>query len=305
MNLMTLKEIEEYENGILQLQYDKFNRIINRVLTEKSSEKNITLSIMNSFTLNAHAIKKTQEEYEIIIRSGCIPMIFQVVGENVDYFKKHFSHLDSIEDAVSWACVCVWMQIFSHELGHTVRGHNDIERTQSMFNLVEELDHSPEYYAGKYSGDIDMLRMLMEFDADIYSSVYVGEQIRDLIINIKDVAPQVSERDIIKLAISGIFFFFNYVAEKERVSGKYPPSVVRINMIKSGINIAVNELISLTEEDINEATSEAVNDCIAFLIEDCYLNMDGGDMYWEHAKLVETTLKKEYSTFVELITPWE
>ncbi|HHC6612697.1 TPA: hypothetical protein ACN311_001890 [Vibrio parahaemolyticus] len=303
MKIMTRDEVLEYENGLFKPTFQMFENIVNDVNHAMSSlERNIEFSVANSYEFNAHARKEEDgNTYTIILRSGIIPMTFQVIGENIDFFTKHYPELEDKETSLALGSVFVWTQIFAHELGHIIRGHTDILKNKST-NLVEDSAQiSMVEMPSESELETDQVKMLMEFDADIFSSYFVAQVILNTIKNAKKEI-DVEDKTIVSLALTAMFFLFNYLCELEGKSTKYPPAMVRANAIHMHLIKHLSGKTSLSDEDLSKVMRKSIFDAYSFLVDEHSFQQGMGQSDLDHLYNVETDLLSKYPVFTDLIS---
>ena len=87
--MMNREEVLKLGDGIFEHPFNMFENIIEEVNKAMSDlDKSIQFSVINSFKFNAHARKLDEKTYTIKLRSGIVPMTFQIIAENVDFFVK-------------------------------------------------------------------------------------------------------------------------------------------------------------------------------------------------------------------------
>ena len=299
---MNREEVLKLGDGIFEHPFNMFENIIEEVNKAMSDlDKSIQFSVINSFKFNAHARKLDEKTYTIKLRSGIVPMTFQIIAENVDFFVKKYPELEDKEASVALGSVFVWTQIFTHELGHILRGHVDIINNKST-NLVDgNSEMSMVEIPTKSELEKDQVKMLMEFDADIFSSYFVAKVILNTIGNTRK-ERDIEDKTIVSLAITSMFFFFNYLCELEGKSTKYPPAMIRINAIHTYIIKYLSGKMSLSDDELSKVMEESFDDAYSFLVDEKSFEQSLEHTELEHLENVETHLLSKYPVFAELIS---
>jgi hypothetical protein len=300
--MMNREEVLELEDGIFEHPFNMFENIIEEVNNAMSGlDKSIQFSVINSFKFNAHARKLDDKTYTIQLRSGIVPMTFQIIAENVDFFVKKYPELGDKEASVALGSIFVWTQIFTHELGHIIRGHVDIVNNKST-NLVDDTaEMSMVEIPTKSELEKDQVKMLMEFDADIFSSYFVAKVILNTIENARK-ERDLEDKTIVSLAITSMFFFFNYLCELEGKSTKYPPAMVRINAIHTYMVKYLSGKTSLSDNELSEVMQESFYDAYSFLVDENSFEQSLERTELDHLENVETHLLSKYPVFAKLIS---
>lgn len=300
--MMNRKEVLEFEDGIFKHPFLMFEKIIKEVNKAMSAlGKNIQFSVINSYEFNAHARKLDDKTYTIKLRSGIVPMTFQIIAENVDFFVQKYPELEDKEASVALGSLFVWTQIFTHELGHIIRGHVDIINNKST-NLVDDTaEMSMVEIPSKSDLEKDQVKMLMEFDADIFSSYFVAKVIINTIKNAKK-ERNLEDKTIVSLAITSMFFFFNYLCEIEGKSTKYPPAMVRVSAIHTYIVKYLSGKTSLSDEELSQLMRESFYEAYSFLVDENSFKQSLIRTELDYLANVETHLLSKYPVFTKLIS---
>lgn len=300
--MMNRKEVLEFEDGIFKHPFLMFEKIVKEVNKAMSAlGKNIQFSVINSYEFNAHARKLDDKTYTIKLRSGIVPMTFQIIAENIDFFVQKYPELEDKEASVALGSIFVWTQIFTHELGHIIRGHVDIVNNKST-NLVDDTSEmSMVEMPTKSDLEKDQVKMLMEFDADIFSSYFVAKVIINTIKNAKK-ERRLEDKTIVSLAITSMFFFFNYLCEIEGKSTKYPPAMVRVSAIHTYIVKYLSGKTSLSDEELSQLMKESFYDAYSFLVDENSFKQSLSRTELDYLANVETHLLSKYPVFTKLIS---
>lgn len=301
--MMARDEVIEYEGGIFKPVFFMFEKIIKDInLAMIELDREIEFGVVNSYDFNAHASKKAENKYTINFRSGIIPMTLDIVSKNTDYFRTTYPELENIETPIALGCVYVWTQILSHELGHILRGHVDITATKST-NMIDDVSQMSMIEVPTES-DIsqDQVKMLMEFDADIFSAYFISKVITNTIINTKNDKEGLNEKNIISLALTTIFFFFNFLCETEGKSTKYPPAMVRSNAIQLHLVKHLSGKTSLTDDQLSDLMKDCLFDAYSFLVDKSNFKQDMDKDSLDYLYSIETNLLRYHPKFVEIIS---
>lgn len=258
----------EYEDGIFQGAYQLFERIVNDLnKAYKDVGFSLEFALTGSFKFNAHAIKFKENEYIIAFRSGIVTKTLHTLGREIDFYKDKFESKQLVdkEAPLALGCTFIWIQMFTHELGHIIRGHNDISKDRSMINMLgpaQEL--CSEEILTDLSISKDELKFLIEIDADVFSSFFVAQQVIDLTKKPKD-GSLISEKDILTICFSSIFFFFNWVNENQSDTTKYPPAMLRSHILFEEIIRYLDGKLNLSVSEIKAIEGEITYECYSFL----------------------------------------
>jgi len=297
-----MKKAANYEIKIFKTVFKNFERIIeevNIVLSELG--KDIQLSLIDSMELNAHADKYDDKTYTIELRNGIIPLTSKVIGYNLDFFKKYFPQLEDVEISIALGSQFIWTQIFTHELGHIVRGHVDIVNNKP----IDYIGNSSKMFMTRVSQKLDLekdqVAMLMEYDADIFSSFFLAHQVLSMIKNPKKING-LSEKTIIELALTSIFFCFNYLCEHEGINTLYPPAMIRVNAIHTHLIKHLSGKTTLSDDELSKLMHESVFDAYSFLTDEDDFQQNMEESGLDHLHYIETHLLNKYPTFESLIS---
>lgn len=302
--MMNREEVIQLENGIFESPFNMFENIVDEVNKAMSSlGKSIQFSVINNYEFNAHARKLNEKTYTIQLQSGIVPITLEIIADNVDFFLKQYPELENKETSLALGCIFVWTQIFTHELGHIIRGHVDIVDNE-LTNLVDDTSQmSMVDIPNKSAMEQDQIRMLMEFDADIFSSYFVAKIIINTIKTAqKEIDLEEPDKTIVGLAITSMFFFFNDLCKREGKSTKYPPAMVRINAIHIYIIKYLSGKISLSDDELSKVMKESYYDAYSFLVDENDFGQSLKSSELEHLYRVEKNLVSKYSLFTELIS---
>ncbi|GAB7270375.1 hypothetical protein DZS_17690 [Dickeya ananatis] len=136
--------------------------------------------VKDDFNLNAHAKKKGNDFY-IVLLSGLIPITFDILAENVEFFMEEYPDLKDKEAPVALGCVFIWHHIFGHEIGHIARGHLSLVESKET-NLVGDYQvYSMGYNAYDDDFSENQIKTLMEYDADVFSAPFVADVVLNTI----------------------------------------------------------------------------------------------------------------------------
>ncbi|WP_114721725.1 hypothetical protein [Vibrio cholerae] len=299
--MMTKEEVSDYENGIFKPSYEMFERIVESVNDAMSElDREIKFSVINSYDFNAHARKPDENTYTIQLRSGIIPMTLQIIGENVDFYTSKYPMLEDKETPVALGCVFVWTQIFAHELGHIIRGHVDLTKNNST-NLIDDEQLSMIEVPSDTDLEKDQIKMLMEFDADLFSTFFVAEVLLNVIKNPnKDI--EVEDETILSVAIASIMIFFNFLCETEGKITKYPPAMVRANVIQEKLVGHLSGKTTLSDSELSRVMTTTIYDVFSFLDDEGAFQQDMGQQSLDFLAKVENRLLHLHPVFVDLIS---
>lgn len=299
--MMTHDEIKDYEHGIFWPALELFEKqltALNIALADMGKE--IYIQVSNDYSLNAHAIKRADKKYLINIRSGIIPLTFGIIAENVDFFLEKYPDLEDKETSVMLGTLLVWTQIFGHELGHILRGHLDVVNN-NITNLVDDESALSIIHSTKGTSlELDYARMIMEFDADIFSAFFVANRVLSMIKN----APEksIKEETLISLALTSIFFFFNELCKIEGKSTKYPPSMVRANALNMHLVKHLSGKTSFSDEELSEIMRHSIFDTYSFLVDKGAFNQGMDSVSLDSLDKIETNLLNMHRVFEDLMT---
>lgn len=259
----------------------------------------IEFSVSLSSSLNARAEKKSHG-YSITMNSGIFEKSFQIVGENIDYYKqKHGAELDK-EFYVSIGCAIIWTSIFGHELGHILRGHLDYLESHSS-NTIDESSEPPALtvnYFDEFS--YERTKLLMEFDADVFCTKLIAEHISFL--EKKSLTDSICTKGvIIDIAISSLYFLFNEQCRLEGESTKYPKAILRLNCMLNFITKHLASKGTLSENEARKAVNETAFGVYSFLVDDNYYNQATSSDELAKLDFNEKRLLADHSRFNEII----
>ncbi|KPM00438.1 hypothetical protein AN167_07490 [Vibrio splendidus] len=298
---MTKEEVVDYEDGIFKSSYEMFEQIIKDVNHAMSElDRKINFSVINSYNFNAHARKPSDNTYTIKLRSGIIPKTFQLISENVDFFSSKYPSLEDDETPVALGCVFVWTQIFAHELGHIIRGHVDLAKNNST-NLIDDEQLSMIEIPTETDLEKDQIKMLMEFDADLFSTYFLAKIILNVIKNAKKES-NIDEKTILSVAMASIVMFFNFLCETEGKSTKYPPAMVRANVIQDKLVSHLNGKTTLSGPELSKVMTTAIYDTFTFLDDEGTFQQSLDRQSLDFLAQVEKRLINLHPVFVDLIS---
>lgn len=300
----TDEEMINYDDGIFKATYKMLQGIIGRLnKAQGESGFSVELSVINSLEFNAHALKTGDKEYLIALRSGVVAYMLNVIGQEADFFKGKYPFFEDIEAPIGIGCMIAWTQLFAHELGHILRGHLDLNKNESLSHMLEtEGILSADGAAITHSSKSEETRFMKEFDADFFSSFFVAEIIHNLIAK-SEKAYGMSKEQTIGLASSCIFFYFNYLAGFEsKKFKKYPPAMVRANLINRGIAMYLSKKIELSSFEIDKVMNAALWDAYSFLDDYNAFNQDTSIEGLDELARLESKALDNYSDFVEFLS---
>lgn len=298
-NIMTREEIEKFENGFFLPAYDLFQRHLVEINSHFQDKIGvISLFFKDDFTFNAHA-KKKGSDYIIVLLSGLVPMTFDVLSENEDFFLQKYPHLKERETALGLGCNFIWNHIFGHELGHILRGHLSFIDAKAT-NLVGDYQvSSMGYNAGGEDFNDDHLKMLMEHDADVFSVKFVG----DILVNIIGKAQEINlkEEDVIGLCFSSIYFFFNHMCKLDDKNSKYPPAMVRANTLQANLIKQLKNKTSLSEEELEDLMNSSSFNAYSYLVDNGRLFQPMDYSSLGELSTMENDLLRKYAAFDKVL----
>ncbi len=166
--------------------------------------------------------KKKDNNFHIVLLSGLIPITFDILSENIEFFMREYPDLKEKEAPVALGCVFIWHHIFGHELGHVARGHLSLAKSKEI-NLIGDYQvYSMGYNVVDEDFSEDQIKTLMEYDADVFSAYFVA----DVVLNTIKKAPEkkIEEKTLVSLSLTSIFFsLIFYVNWKGRIANILPP----------------------------------------------------------------------------------
>ncbi|CAH6920621.1 conserved hypothetical protein [Vibrio chagasii] len=270
------------------------------------SEGGIDFSLLENWSFNAHARKLEEGYYLIALRSGIVDKVPFLLRENEDSFDLKVL---SKSDAFDLAKITIWMQIFAHELGHVLKGHNDIARV-SQFNIFDEStthENEKETTAVPRFKDDEHFKMLLEIDADVFSGLFLGQ----LMVSwanghFEENASDASE-DIIDVVIKSLVTIFSYIAETGKITNNYPFALKRAEIVINNAMTYFNSHKSddlCSDVDVTKVKKKVLNEAVRSILDkkliEKGLNQESID-HWviESAKAVD-----KYSRFSQEILPY-
>ncbi|EJH2819803.1 hypothetical protein NDM28_004384, partial [Salmonella enterica] len=249
--------------------------------------------------LNAHA-KKIDNNFHIVLLSGLIPITFDILSENVEFFMREYPDLREKEFPVALGCVFIWHHIFGHELGHVARGHLSLVKSKEI-NLVGDYQvFSMGYNVVDENFSEDQIKTLIEYDADVFSAYFVA----DVVLNTIKKAPeeQIEEKTLIGLSLTSIFFFFNYLCKLEGKKSKYPPAMVRANALQKHVIKHLSKKTKLSDEELKDIMDISIFNAHSYLVDNkrFFQSMDDvslNDLYERENKIL-----RQYPAFDKVLT---
>ncbi|EPY4487431.1 hypothetical protein ACXDLE_000917 [Klebsiella variicola] len=298
--MMTRDEISKVESGFFLPVYDTFVKglvKINSAIEEDG--RKISLHIEDNFELNAHA-KKIDNNFHIVLLSGLIPITFDILSENVEFFMREYPDLKEKEFPVALGCVFIWHHIFGHELGHVARGHLSLVKSKEI-NLVGDYQvFSMGYNVVDESFSEDQIKTLMEYDADVFSAYFVA----NVVLNTIKKAPEekIEEKTLIGLSLTSIFFFFNFLCKLEGKQSKYPPAMVRAHALQTHVIKHLSKKTKLSDEELKDIMDIAIFNAHSYLVDNkrFFQSMDDvslNDLYERENKIL-----RQYPAFDKVLT---
>lgn len=298
---MTRDEISKIENGFFLPIYDSFEKglkIINSSL--KKDGKRISLFIENDLSLNAHAKKIDNNNFHVVLLSGLIPITFNILAENVDFFLQEYPDLKEKEAPIALGCIFILYHIFGHEMGHVARGHLSFVRSKQT-NLIGDYQvDSMGYNVSAKDFSKDQLKTLMEYDADVFSASFVADVVLDAIKKGPD--EKIKEKTLIGLSLSSIFFFFNFLCKIEEKESKYPPPMVRANALQSYLIKHLSKKTKLSDEELKDIMDTSFFNAYTYLEDNKRLFQPTDDESLIKMDQLESKLLRQHSAFDKVLT---
>lgn len=298
--MMTRDEISKIENGFFLPVYDSFERGLKKINSSlEESDKRISLFVRDDFKLNAHA-KKMDNDFYIVLLSGLIPITFDILAENVEFFMKEYPDLKDKEAPVTLECVFIWHHIFGHELGHVARGHLSLVESKET-NLVGDYQvYSMGYNVGDEDFSKGQIKTLMEYDADVFSAYFVADVVLDTIKKAPE--EKIEEKTLIGLSLTSIFFFFNFLCKLEGKESKYPPAMVRANALQSHVIQHLSKKTKLSDEELEDIMNASIYNAYSYLVDNNRLFQPVDDVSLNELYELENKLLRQYSVFDKVLT---
>lgn len=297
---MTREEISKIEHGFFFPAYDLFEKRLRKLNSPlKKYNKEINLLVEDNFNLNAHA-KKDGNGFEIVLLSGLIPMTFDILSENVDFFMEEYPDLKEKEAAVGLGCVFIWNHIFGHELGHILRGHLSFIETKET-NLIGNYHVTSMAYNVDDEGFSEShIRTLMEYDADIFSAKFVADILLNTIKKAREI--NIEEKSLIGLCLTSIFFFFNSIGKLDKGNSKYPPAMVRANTLQSYIVRHLLKKTRFSDEELEDIMNASVYSAYSHLVDNKRLSQSIDNISLDELAAAENNLLRIYPAFDKVLT---
>lgn len=298
--MMTRDEISKIESGFFLPVYDTFKKgliEINSAIEEDG--KKIALHIKDDFNLNAHAQKK-DNNFHIVLLSGLIPMTFDILSENIEFFMREYPDLKEKEAPVALGCVFIWHHIFGHELGHVARGHLSLAKSKEI-NLIGDYQvYSMGYNVVDEDFSEDQIKTLMEYDADVFSAYFVA----DVVLNTIKKAPEkkIEEKTLVSLSLTSIFFFFNFLCKLEGKNSKYPPAMVRANALQSHVIKHLSKKTKLSDEELKDIMDVSIFNAYSYLVDNKRLFQSMDDVSLKSLYECESKLQRQYAAFDKVLS---
>ncbi|WP_407273858.1 hypothetical protein V6C39_08100 [Dickeya ananatis] len=298
--MMTRDEISKIESGFFWPVYDLFERGLKK--TNSSLEGTgikISLFVKDDFNLNAHAKKKGNDFY-IVLLSGLIPITFDILAENVEFFMEEYPDLKDKEAPVALGCVFIWHHIFGHEIGHIARGHLSLVESKET-NLVGDYQvYSMGYNAYDDDFSENQIKTLMEYDADVFSAPFVADVVLNTIKN--NSGGEIEEKTLIGVCLTSIFFFFNFLCQLEGKESKYPPAMVRANALQSYLIQHLSKKTKLSDEELEDLMHTSIYNAYSYLVDNNKLFQPMDDVSLNQLYELESKLLRQYSVFDKVLT---
>ncbi|ENQ0853264.1 hypothetical protein ACEJ30_000414 [Klebsiella oxytoca] len=298
--MMTRDEISKIENGFFFPVYDKFERGLIQINSAiEDDNKKIALHIKDDFNLNAHAQKK-DNDFHIVLLSGLIPITFDILSDNVEFFMREYPDLKEKEAPVALGCVFIWHHIFGHELGHIARGHLSFVESKKT-NLIGDYQvYSMGYNVTGEDFCEDQIKTLMEYDADVFSAYFVADVVLDTIKNAPE--KKIEEKTLIGLSLTSIFFFFNFLCKLEGSKSKYPPAMVRANALQQHVIKHLSKKTKLSDEELKDILDVSIFNAYSYLVDNEKLYQPMDDVSLKYLDEREDIILRQYTAFDKVLS---